>query len=98
MNTATVTGQDCTISLTKTPAVENVCIGSESPVEYTYVVKNTGNFFSVSGKVVDTITDPNFDVPTTIARSGDSLYVVNARFSTTPTPDTTYSVERVGRK
>ncbi|MEU9337389.1 superoxide dismutase [Streptomyces sp. NPDC048290] len=38
-----------------------------------------------------TITDPRYDVPTTAARYGDRLYVVNARFSTPPTPETTYS-------
>jgi hypothetical protein len=50
-----------------------------------------------SGQLVDTITDSRFDVPTTVASFGRSLYLPNARFSTTPTPDTTYSANRVKR-
>jgi streptogramin lyase len=49
------------------------------------------------GRLVDTITSRHFDVPTTIARSGRSLYLPNARFSTPPTPTTTYSAFRVRR-
>jgi sugar lactone lactonase YvrE len=45
-----------------------------------------------SGEVVERLTDPGFDVPTTIAAAGDWLYAVNARFSTTPTPTTRYWV------
>ncbi|MFG3256088.1 SMP-30/gluconolactonase/LRE family protein [Streptomyces sp. NPDC048172] len=41
------------------------------------------------------ISDPRFDTPTTAARHGDRLYVVNARFSTPPTPDTPYTVVSV---
>ena len=48
--------------------------------------------------MVNTITDPNFDVPTTVGVFGSSLYAVNARFTTPPTPDTTYTVVRVSRK
>jgi len=70
-----------------------------------YVVRNTANQIAVvrlspdlaSGTITRTITNPNFDVPTTIARHGVRLYAVNARFSTTPTPATTYSVVQVGR-
>ena len=49
------------------------------------------------GRLVDTIRSRHFDVPTTIARSGRSLYLPNARFSTPPTPTTTYSAFRVTR-
>jgi sugar lactone lactonase YvrE len=49
------------------------------------------------GRLVDTITSSHFDVPTTIARSGRSLYLPNARFSTPPTRTTTYSAFRVTR-
>lgn len=70
-----------------------------------YVVRNQLNQIAVvklapdfaSGAIVDTITDPNFDVPTTIGLFGSSLYAVNARFGTPPTPDTTYTVVRVSR-
>jgi sugar lactone lactonase YvrE len=48
-----------------------------------------------SGRVTGTITDPNFDTPTTIAAFGPFIYAVNARLTTPPTPDTTYTVVRV---
>lgn len=50
-----------------------------------------------TGSLVGTITDDDFDVPTTIAAFGSSLYAVNARFGTPPTPDTAYDVVRVDR-
>jgi sugar lactone lactonase YvrE len=70
-----------------------------------YVVQNQNNRIAVvrlspqldSGTVARTITSPNFDVPTTIARHGHRLYAVNARFGTPPTPSTTYSVVQVER-
>lgn len=70
-----------------------------------YVVQNFFNQIAVvtlnpdltSGSIVDTITSSNFRIPTTIARFGDSLYAVNARFDTPPTPDTDYEVVRVTR-
>ena len=43
------------------------------------------------GEVVTRVTDPRFDVPTTIAGYGPRLYLPNARFSTPPTPDTPYT-------
>jgi len=49
----------------------------------------------LSGSVIDTIMNPAFDVPTTLAEHGNALYAVNARFSTTPTPETEYDVVRV---
>lgn len=48
-----------------------------------------------SGTIEDLITNPNFRVPTTIAKFGSSLYTVNARFGTPPTPGTHYDVVRV---
>ncbi|HEY9526686.1 MAG TPA: hypothetical protein VIR02_06375 [Anaerolineales bacterium] len=70
-----------------------------------YVVQNRLNQIAVvelnsdltEGEIVDTITDSDFRVPTTIARFGNSLYAVNARFGTPPTPDTEYEVVRVSR-
>jgi sugar lactone lactonase YvrE len=70
-----------------------------------YVVRNQNNQIAVvrlapnlgSGAVTRTITSPNFDVPTTVASFGSRLYAVNARFSTPPTPTTTYSVVQVKR-
>jgi outer membrane protein assembly factor BamB len=48
-----------------------------------------------SGEVVELLTNPSFDVPTTAAAFGNALYAVNARFGTLPTPDTTYDAVRV---
>ena len=52
---ATVTGHTCTIDLTKTPSVTDICNGTNTSVTYTYVVTNTGNFFNVSGSVTDNV-------------------------------------------
>ena len=68
-----------------------------------YVVQNQLNQIAVvalapdlsSGEVVGTITDPAFDIPTTVAAFGDALYAVNARFSTPATPSTPYTIVRV---
>ena len=49
-----------------------------------------------SGTVVDELTG-DFDVPTTVARFGSSLYVVNARFGTTDEPPVEYWVTRIDR-
>ena len=48
-----------------------------------------------SGRVVTRIQNSRFDVPTTIAEHGRRLYVVNARFTTPPTPDTDYWITQV---
>jgi hypothetical protein len=45
--------------------------------------------------VVDTITDDDFDVPTTIAEFGDALYAVNARFGIADPGLAEYDVVRV---
>ncbi|MFT3894848.1 MAG: hypothetical protein QM730_24730 [Anaerolineales bacterium] len=71
-----------------------------------YVVQNSLNQIAVvelspdygSGEIARLITSPLFRVPTTIARFGNSLYAVNARFGTPPTPDTKYEVVRVSTK
>jgi sugar lactone lactonase YvrE len=47
------------------------------------------------GRLVDTLTSPAFDVPTTVARFGRFLYLPNARFSTPPTPTTEYTANRI---
>ena len=65
-----------------------------------YVVQNRDNKVAVvrldrrleSGTISMFLTDPDFDVPTTIDEFGKRLYAVNARFTTTPTPTTPYSV------
>ena len=71
-----------------------------------YVVQNQNNRIAVvrlapdlgSGTVTNrVITSPSFDIPTTVASFGSRLYAVNARFTTPPTPTTTYSVVQVKR-
>jgi sugar lactone lactonase YvrE len=67
-----------------------------------FVVQNRENKVAVvkldkrltSGTVVTHLTDPDFDVPTTIDEFGNRLYAVNARFTTTPTPTTPYWVNQ----
>ncbi|CAB4760556.1 unannotated protein [freshwater metagenome] len=71
-----------------------------------YVVRNRDNVVTVlrmkpdglAGERIGAITDSDFDVPTTVARKGQRLYLPNARFSTPPTPETTYDVVKVSAK
>lgn len=49
-----------------------------------------------SGSIVEELSG-NFDVPTTVALFGSSLYVVNARFGTTDEPPVPYWVTRLDR-
>jgi hypothetical protein len=68
-----------------------------------YVVQNRLNVVAkialapglASGRVLRRIGSPDLDVPTTIDRFGVWLYAVNARFGTTPTPDTEYWITRL---
>jgi sugar lactone lactonase YvrE len=71
-----------------------------------YVVQNQLNRVAVvkltadlgSGTVVRHLTHPKFDVPTTIDRSGNRLYLPNARFGT-PNPATAaYQVVALGAR
>jgi sugar lactone lactonase YvrE len=70
-----------------------------------YVVQNFLNQIAVielsdnltSGVITDYLTSPAFDVPATAAFFCDSLYAVNARFTTPVTPDTQYDVVKVAR-
>lgn len=50
-----------------------------------------------SAELVRVFSNDRLDVPTTIDNFLGLLYVVNARFGTPPTPDTTYTIERVRR-
>ncbi len=68
-----------------------------------YVVQNRSNVVAkirlapdlTSGRVLTRVSSPEFDVPTTVARHGSRLYLVNARFGTPPTPTTTYSIVQI---
>jgi sugar lactone lactonase YvrE len=67
-----------------------------------YVVENFSNQVVVvklkhgadSGTVIQTITNPKFDIPATGALLGDSIIVTNARFNTPFTPTTPYWLTR----
>jgi outer membrane protein assembly factor BamB len=67
-----------------------------------YVVENFSNLIQevrldrewTTGTLGDTLTNPAFDVPTTIARVDGALYAVNARFTVPPTPATEYHIVR----
>jgi streptogramin lyase len=69
-----------------------------------YVVQNRSNKVAVFQLSTDltkatflrAITDADFDVPTTIDRAGERLYVVNARFGTTTPTDQSYHVVKAG--
>ncbi len=70
-----------------------------------YVVQNRLNVIAriqldrraTTGTLVSRTTDPNFDVPTTIAEYGKRFYLPNARFTTPPTPETEYTAVAVRR-
>jgi sugar lactone lactonase YvrE len=70
-----------------------------------YVVQNRLNTITVielnrsgtAGKVVKQITDPNFDVPTTVAAFGRRLYLPNARFGIANPETATYTAVGVRR-
>jgi sugar lactone lactonase YvrE len=63
-----------------------------------FVVQNRLNTLAVvrlnssgtSGEITARITDPRFDVPTTVAAFANRLYLPNARFTTPPEPTTPY--------
>jgi len=64
-----------------------------------YVVQNRLNTVAAvrlnkagtAGEQRGQVTDIRFDVPTTVAQYGNRLYLPNARFTTPPTPETTYT-------
>lgn len=68
-----------------------------------YVVQNRDNKVAVfqlspdltKATFLRTITDADLDVPTTIDRSGNRLYAVNARFGTTTPTDQAYKIVRL---
>jgi sugar lactone lactonase YvrE len=66
---------------------------TRTPVDQIVVIRLSRDLSS--GTVVRTITHPDFSGPTTVDEFGHHLYVVNARFGTTMTPDTPYWVTRV---
>jgi sugar lactone lactonase YvrE len=70
-----------------------------------WVLQNRDNLLTLvrlksdlgSGEVVERFTDETFDVPTTLAKAGNRLAIVNARFGT-PSPETAgYWVTQIRR-
>lgn len=70
-----------------------------------YAVQNRLNTVAVlrldsagrTGRLIERVSDPRFDVPTTIAAYGNRLYLPNARFTTPATPTTTYTAVAIRR-
>jgi sugar lactone lactonase YvrE len=70
-----------------------------------YVVQNRLNQIAVvqldpqltAGEMTGIITDPLFDIPTTIAEFGSTLYAVNARFGTADPDAASYDVVGVSK-
>jgi sugar lactone lactonase YvrE len=68
-----------------------------------YVVRNQRNLIAAlrlsndldSAKLVQEITNPAFDIPTTAASFGKGLYAVNARFNAGNDPGLSYTIVRV---
>lgn len=68
-----------------------------------WVVQNQDNLLTLvrlssdlsSGVVVDRFTDETFDVPTTVARAGDRLAIVNARFGVDEPESAEYWVTQI---
>lgn len=71
-----------------------------------YVVRNFLNQIAVvelapdltSGEIVNVLTDGDFDIPTTVTQFGDSLYAVNARFTTPPEATAEYDIVRLSKR
>lgn len=69
------------------------------------VVQNRVNAIAVialdrtgtTGTVERRITDPRFDIPTTVAGFGERLYLTNARFTTPTAPNTPYNAIAIER-
>jgi hypothetical protein len=55
------------------------------------------NRSGTAGTVVGSITDPDFDIPTTVAAFGRRLYLPNARFGVPMPEAATYSAVAVRR-
>ena len=69
-----------------------------------FVVRNQLNLIAVvklsrsltGGRVVAELTDPDFDVPTTLTFTAGHLYTVNARFGIADPTTARYDIVRVG--
>jgi hypothetical protein len=50
-----------------------------------------------AGRVVKTIRDPRFDIPTSVDVTASRVFVLNSRLTTAVTPDTSYDIVSVHR-
>jgi streptogramin lyase len=70
-----------------------------------YVVQNSLNQLAKvelspdgsTARVLERQSDPGFDVPSAVAEFGPRFYLVNARFTTPPTPTTPYNAVGINR-
>jgi sugar lactone lactonase YvrE len=87
------TGASAAIAGVSVPNVDGILLEAGR----LFAVQNFNNNIAVirlspdlsSGRVVDNITSPKFQVPTTVARHGNELAVVNAKFDTGLPPTAT---------
>ena len=54
-----------------------------------------GKFLLASASLVEEVTSPDLDVPTTVALTPEGLWAANARFGTDAGPDTEYWLTRL---
>lgn len=96
------TGDSATIAGVSVPNVDGILLEGRT----VYVVQNFSNAVTEfqlsgdlsSGRLLRTVTSPGFEVPTTVARFGDRLAVVNAKFDTGfPPTATQFEVNVVDR-
>ena len=96
------TGDSATIAGVSVPNVDGILLEGRTA----YVVQNFSNAVTEfqlagdlsSGRLLKTVTSPGFEVPTTVARFGDRLAVVNAKFDTGfPPTATQFEVNVVDR-
>src|SRR5207253_821375 len=76
---ATVTGHTCGISVTKTPAHNDVCNGSS--VTYTYSVTNNSDQFSWTGSLSDNILGDISGGPFTLAAGASQGFTATGTIS-----------------
>jgi sugar lactone lactonase YvrE len=97
-----VTGRSATIAGVSVPNVDGILLEGRT----VYAVQNFSNEVSEfrlsgdlsSGRLLRTVTSDSFEIPTTVARFGDRLAVVNAKFDTGfPPTASTYDVVLVDR-
>jgi hypothetical protein len=70
-----------------------------------YIAENFPNMIATvkvsrhlgSARLVDLVSDPALDIPSSVEEDRGDLFGLNARFTTPRTPETTYDVVEVAR-